>query len=401
MTHPRLRRLKLGLLRILEKGRQPISGRQLVVGGFGQVWRFFKRILYYPTVQARKFLQFFLGSVASTRYLMHLFIILATVTVSFTGLVDSGVGHAAQDENRYVTAFGLKAEASEFASLLEGGYLTKGNAVITDFTSAVAEGVQEYVVQPGDTVSTIAARFNTTTKTIEWANQLTNVNTLKPGQVLTVLPTSGVLHEVEEGQTLAALAQKYSISQADLISVNDLVEPVKLVEGQKIVIPLSNDAIPDMPKPVIAASPAPSYGSTPTGSSAISTANVGSVVGGGNFGWPTTGRITKTCAQHGWRDCAIDIASRAYPPVYASDAGVVTVAGWPDNYGYGNRVDINHGNGYVTRYAHLNAIYVSPGQQVSKGQVIGQMGCTGRCSGPHVHFMIIQNGTPRDPMLFL
>ncbi|HDS11668.1 MAG TPA: M23 family metallopeptidase, partial [Candidatus Wirthbacteria bacterium] len=62
---------------------------------------------------------------------------------------------------------------------------------------------------------------------------------------------------------------------------------------------------------------------------------------------------------------------------------------------------INHGNGFVTRYAHLDAIYVSPGQQVSRGELIGKMGCTGRCSGPHVHFMIIESGTPRDPMNYL
>jgi murein DD-endopeptidase MepM/ murein hydrolase activator NlpD len=77
------------------------------------------------------------------------------------------------------------------------------------------------------------------------------------------------------------------------------------------------------------------------------------------------------------------------------------LAGWPDNRGYGNRVLVDHGNGYQTLYAHLSRISVSVGQTVNPGDVLGQMGCTGRCTGTHLHFEIIQNGVQVNPLNFL
>jgi murein DD-endopeptidase MepM/ murein hydrolase activator NlpD len=102
-----------------------------------------------------------------------------------------------------------------------------------------------------------------------------------------------------------------------------------------------------------------------------------------------------------WYHPGADIANRAAPPVIAADGGVVTVAGWPDNYGYGNRVMIDHGNGYQTLYAHLSNIYVSTGQRVSKGQAVGKMGSTGRSTGTHLHFEIRFKGIAVNPLAIL
>jgi len=82
----------------------------------------------------------------------------------------------------------------------------------------------------------------------------------------------------------------------------------------------------------------------------------------------------------------------------AADAGKVFVAGWPDNYGYGNRVVLDHGNGTRTLYAHLSKIYVVSGQTVNRGATIGQMGSTGRSTGTHLHFEIISGGQHVNPL---
>ena len=85
----------------------------------------------------------------------------------------------------------------------------------------------------------------------------------------------------------------------------------------------------------------------------------------------------------------------------AADSGTVVVAGWPDNSGYGNRIMIDHGNGYRTLYAHLSKISVVVGQTVKRGNVIGQMGSTGRSTGTHLHFEIRMTNGLGDPLAFL
>jgi murein DD-endopeptidase MepM/ murein hydrolase activator NlpD len=86
-------------------------------------------------------------------------------------------------------------------------------------------------------------------------------------------------------------------------------------------------------------------------------------------------------------------------PVYASSGGKVIKAGWGSGYGY--CVYIDHGNGMVTRYAHLNKVLVKAGQRVSQGERIGLSGNTGISSGPHLHFEILVNGKQVDPKLYL
>ena len=79
----------------------------------------------------------------------------------------------------------------------------------------------------------------------------------------------------------------------------------------------------------------------------------------------------------------------------------MTTAGWPDSSGYGNRVVIDHGNGYITLYGHMSVVQVVAGQRVKRGDVIGQMGNTGRSTGTHLHFEIRQGGALLNPASFL
>ena len=381
---------------------RPVRLRDILAVMGRAVIRVGSAVMYLPTVAVRKFLQLFISSVGSTRFAMHLFVLTIGVIISVSGLLKNGtIGVASGQESRYVVAFGSTMESNDFASFIEGGYLIKSNIPVTTTPLRGLVGAQEYIVQPGDTLSVIAANFGVSMKTIEWANQIADIKKLRPGQKLTILPASGIAYTVTEGETINSIAENFGISAGDLIAQNDLVAPVRLSIDQQLVVPVTDSQIPNMPKPepkVIAKSSGSGSSSSSRSSASVP---VGSVVGSGQFVWPTSGKITNNCAQHGARDCAIDINNRSYPPVVAADDGVVVVAGWVDNYGYGNRVEIDHGNGYKTRYAHLNEIYVEVGQEVSQGQIIGQLGSTGRSTGPHLHFMIIENGTPRDPLLFL
>jgi murein DD-endopeptidase MepM/ murein hydrolase activator NlpD len=95
----------------------------------------------------------------------------------------------------------------------------------------------------------------------------------------------------------------------------------------------------------------------------------------------------------------VDFAGNAGDLVIAVGAGVVTFAGYRPDYGY--VVDVTHGDGYVTRYAHNARVLVRQGETVSRGQRLAVMGSTGRSTGPHVHFEVLRNGTPVNPLAYL
>jgi len=116
--------------------------------------------------------------------------------------------------------------------------------------------------------------------------------------------------------------------------------------------------------------------------------------------WPVNGPIT---SPFGWRwgrlHQGIDIGANTGTPIKAAAAGTVIYCGWES--GYGNLVVIDHGGNLATAYGHQSAIAVTCGQRVSQGQVIGYVGCTGECTGPHLHFEVRIDGNPVDPMGYL
>jgi len=124
--------------------------------------------------------------------------------------------------------------------------------------------------------------------------------------------------------------------------------------------------------------------------------------GTGNFAWPTNGGYISS--KMGWRwgkmHKGIDIARPSNYTIKAADNGKVVFAGW-DSGGYGNKIIIDHGNGYRTVYAHLKSISVSVGQTVPKGSKIGIMGSTGYSTGIHLHFEIYKNGQLQNPLNYL
>ena len=116
--------------------------------------------------------------------------------------------------------------------------------------------------------------------------------------------------------------------------------------------------------------------------------------------WPVSGPIT---SPFGWRwgrmHQGIDIGVPMGTPIKAAAAGTVIYCGWES--GYGNLTVIDHGGNLATAYGHQSSIAVSCGEQVAQGQVIGYVGCTGHCTGPHLHFEVRIDGNPVDPMGYL
>ena len=95
----------------------------------------------------------------------------------------------------------------------------------------------------------------------------------------------------------------------------------------------------------------------------------------------------------------LDLAAPTGTPIYATGPGVVTKSGW--GTGYGQYVEINHGDGYVTRYAHASRLIARVGERVKAGDHIANVGCTGRCTGPHLHYEVVKNGQRKNPSPYL
>jgi murein DD-endopeptidase MepM/ murein hydrolase activator NlpD len=242
----------------------------------------------------------------------------------------------------------------------------------------------EYVVQSGDTISSIADKFGISKDTILWANDMTKDSKLKVGQKLNILPVTGVMHTVKKGETVYSIAKKYGLdgdSGAQAVvdyPFNTFVDDEKftLAVGQTLIVP--DGVMPDI-QPV-----------DPTAAIArILTPDAGVVSATGQFVWPAAGVITQ---GYKFYHKGVDIANRAGGPILAADSGTVMVSGWPDNSGYGNRVMIDHGNGFITLYGHMSRLRVQVGQTVHRGDVIGDMGSTGRSTGTHLHFEIRHRG---------
>lgn len=260
----------------------------------------------------------------------------------------------------------------------------------TNITEKPRSEIIDYTVETGDTASGIAKKFGISTDTIKWANNLSSVDSIKPGQVLKILPVTGVSHTVKSGDTLESVAKKYSAEPQAIVDFpfNDVPDNFELKAGQVLIIP--DGSPPELPAP--RPRPQPQYLARGPQSPAFE------APGGASFIWPAGGQITQYFA---WYHPGVDIANRVAPGVAATDGGRVIVAGWPDGGGYGNRVVIDHGNGYTSLYAHLSNIYVSPGETVSRGQLVGQMGSTGRSTGTHLHLEIHFKGIAMNPLAIL
>lgn len=227
-----------------------------------------------------------------------------------------------------------------------------------------------YTVKQGDNPSAVAKSFGISLNTLLWANDITNARSIKPGDKLVILPISGVQVDVKKGDTVDSIAKKYDGNIQEILAYNGLSPDEPLVAGSTLMIPngeLQGVSAPASTPSVF--SPAPQY-----------------PVYEGYYMRPLVGG-RKSRGIHGYN--GVDLAAPRGTPIMASAGGTVLIAkssGW--NGGYGKYIVISHPNGTQTLYGHLDQVFVSVGQALSQGNVIGLLGSTGNSTGPHVHFEI-------------
>lgn len=311
--------------------------------------------------------------------------------VSGSGLV-GGASDVASQQTEVEAATQQRLPQTELAAFL--GDLNSISTE-TEISEKPRDQIINYEVEGGDTLSTIAQKFDISVETIKWSNNLEDISSIKPGQVIKILPVSGVAHTVQRGDTVYTIAKKYDTNPQAIVDFpfNDIGENLGIRIGQVLIVP--DGTPPEKPRPTkapvkIVDGPTGPQKPAPKGDGASK----------GSFIWPVRGLITQNYRNY---HRALDIAGDTGTPVVAADGGEVVVSGWVDNSGYGNRIMIRHSNGYVTLYAHLQSgsNKVKVGDKVSQGQVIANRGNTGRSTGPHLHFEIRKGASILNPSSFL
>jgi murein DD-endopeptidase MepM/ murein hydrolase activator NlpD len=259
------------------------------------------------------------------------------------------------------------------------------------------------------------------------------------GKTLSVVPDNAYIHVIESGESLYTIARRYNVTAQAIVQANGMGSPDKIFVGQKVIIPgMTGKAAPaatqvasiapvenaitgskTAPSPAMAlvapqkSTPAAAGDKTaaiknpalvdPETSAAepvpVKPAIVEPVMSGADkFRWPISGKvITDFIASKG---TGINIEAPEGASVRAAENGQVIYVG-SGVEGYGNLVLIRHANGYVSAYAHLKAVGVTKGDNVTRGDSIGQAGMTGSVSRPQLHFELRKGATPVDPVPLL
>lgn len=355
--------------------------------GFAEFQEFNRQLLRYTTKHAyRAFFKFEAGKDILTGALYHKrgkyarpFLHSTMMALIFFGIT---LGP------RFVQqSFGAESVKADSVSGDVLGVSLDSTGIVTVESNKPWNQISEYTVKDGDTLSSIASKFDVSIDSVKWANPSINWQKVKPGVIVSVPPVTGVVYKVKPGDTVYSIAKKLQTDPQGIVDfpMNTFSddETFALVAGQTLIVP-------DGVKPDEAAPTAPTLAN-------LLTPDAGAVSATGKFVWPAFGRITQPFRYYHQGE---DIANHDGGPIVAADSGVVVTAGWT-NVGYGNHIIIDHGNGFKTLYGHLSSISVVTGQRVSRGSTIGQMGSTGRSTGTHLHFEIRTGTGNVDPMGYL
>ncbi len=269
----------------------------------------------------------------------------------------------------------------------------------TNVPSRPRTEIVHYTVEEGDTVFGIAEKFGLEPQTILWANYntlLDDPHSLQPGQELVILPVDGVYWEWLGGIPFGQWAEFYGVTAEEIITfpgnnidasgITDFAN-ANIETGKWLIIPGGQREFVNWSAPLGVTRENPASARV-LGQGACDPVT-GGAIGYGAYVWPANKHFLSgfdySPKTNHW---GIDIAGSEGEGVYAADAGVIVYSGW-NNYGYGNMVMVDHGNGFQSLYAHLSAIYRFCGQSVGQGEGIGAIGTTGRSSGPHLHFELM------------
>ena len=303
-------------------------------------------------------------------------------------------GSIAYEEMAYMDFVEQGTEGILSDIMTEDGFLLKPALNSTEGDRSTANEIFAYEVQPGDTLSSLAQRFSVKKETLMMENDLWNANSLRSGMTLKILPVDGISHVVQKGDTVEKIAKKYEVEAEEIIRQNQLETDDVLLADTALIIPGGKKEV----APPVTTTTYAGGNTAPSNPSAYSYSGSSS----GRLIWPTLGAAKLT---QGFRSghYAIDIANRAKGPIFAAAGGRVIKAAYGWNGGYGNYIIIDHGNGMQTLYAHNEKLYVTEGQYVDQGQTISWMGNTGRVygvTGIHLHFEVRINGVKYNPMNF-
>jgi len=247
--------------------------------------------------------------------------------------------------------------------------------------------IASHEVLPGETLATIAGRWGVSVRALALSNGLAPEAALTAGQKLLVPPPGGFVYRVEARDTLASIAQRFAVPPTAIAEATGLSLPDFLSSGQLLVIPEAHASVaavdlPEQTQNLTALSLRAEPTATP-------------------FAWPAQGYVGSPFGmRHGRPHRGIDIPGPIGSPIVSVRPGTVIFAGWMHG-GFGNAVDVLHADGMVSRYAHLSRVLVHLGEQVERGQTLGARGCTGRCTGPHLHFEIHVGGEAVNPLRYL
>jgi len=262
-----------------------------------------------------------------------------------------------------------------------------------------------YTVQTGDTVAAIATSHGIQVETLLWNNPDLNADpdSISIGQQVLIPSRDGILYTVKLGDTLTDVAELYKVEVENIMGFisNEIGNADSVSEGALLLLP---GAVPP-PPPAPAVTPEPVFAAAAPEAPAGGGAAVAPAASVSGFAWPVYGPISEYYGAPrgaGTYHAGLDIDQTFnYGGAIAAAAPGQVVLATSDGYGYGAYVVIRHDNGYETLYAHMSAIYVSQGQYVSQGEAIGAIGCTGYCTGPHLHFEVRVGGATVDPLAYL
>ena len=265
-------------------------------------------------------------------------------------------------------------------------------------------GTPDYVtVQKGDTLYSIARRYNVPIRDMIEANGLRPPYTLNIGRVLKM--PNARFHIVEKGDTVYNISKRYDVDMRSLSKLNNIAAPYALRIGQRLVIPgsvVSSSTTPTTARKAAPASKTSSWKASSAKKKTTRTTTTTVKKRTSKFAWPVQGKVVSNFGPiaKGRNNDGINIKAPLGTPVKAADAGTVAYAG-NELRGFGNLILIKHSGGWMTAYAHNDRILVRKGQKVKKGEKISTVGSTGGVSTPQLHFEIRAGKKAVNPKAYL